>query len=62
MKISKADAKRMVDAYLKKFIEYDQMPLDELIELQKSGAIKGTYNEVLIAMIKLKQNATQKED
>ncbi len=55
MKPTKTDVKNKVDAYLKKFDEYDKMPLSELIELEKSGTVKGTYYEALTNMIKLKQ-------
>jgi len=55
MKPTKKDVQSKVDAYLKKFDEYDKMSLDELIALEKSGTIKGTYYQALINMIKLKQ-------
>ncbi len=59
MKPTKTDVKNKVDAYLKKFDEYDKMPLSELIELEKSGTVKGTYYEALTNMIKLKQKASK---
>lgn len=61
MKQTKAAIKNKVNAYLKKFDEYDNMTLDELIELQKSNKVKGTYYEALINMIKLKQKIATNE-
>lgn len=55
MKTSKKDVQNKVNSYLKKFDEYDRMDLDELIELEKSGSVKGTYYEALINIINLKK-------
>ena len=54
MKQTKNDVKNKVQAYLKKFEEYDAMELDDLIKLEKSGTVRGTYLEALTNMIKLK--------
>jgi hypothetical protein len=53
--VSKADIAKINNAYLTKFEEYEKLELSELLEIEKSNKVKGTYLLALKMVIKVKQ-------